>query len=155
MLVALLQGQKHMMRGLYLVGLPLTMQYIYIYEKLLAKFEPELSAHLAELCVPTTSYTSKWFMTIFASMPFEFMIRVWDAFVSEGPKVLFRVAVAIMRLVKPEVLQMSDEAFQKFMKDELPERLDPDVVIPIAFKLSLSRDDISKLAQQYEKEMSM
>lgn len=57
MLVALLQGEKHMMRGLYLVGLPLTMQYIWIFEQLLAKYEPELSAHLVDLCVPTSSYT--------------------------------------------------------------------------------------------------
>jgi hypothetical protein len=57
MLVALLQGEKHMMRGLYLVGLPLTMQYIWIFEQLLEKFEPQLWAHLTELCVPTSSYT--------------------------------------------------------------------------------------------------
>lgn len=97
-MVALLKGDRHMMRGLYLVGLPLTMQYIFIYEKLLLRFEPEVAARLVD--VPVTSYTSKWFMCIYNGLPFECMMRVWDAYVHEGPKVLFRVAIAIMRIFR-------------------------------------------------------
>jgi hypothetical protein len=97
-MVQLMHGQQHMMRGMYLVGLPLTMKYIFIFEKLLLRFEPQVAAHLVD--VPTTSYTSKWFMTIFSGLSFECMVRVWDAFVNEGTKVLFRVSIAIMRIFR-------------------------------------------------------
>jgi hypothetical protein len=113
-MVALLKGERHMMRGLYLVGLPLTMQYIFVFEKLLLQFEPKVAARLVD--VPTTSFTAKWFMCIFSGLPFECMLRIWDVYICEGPKVLFRVAIAIMRIFKSSFsfhLICSDDRFHE------------------------------------------
>ena len=42
------------------------------------------------------------------TVPFHTTLRVWDVFLHEGVKVLFRVGVAIMKELEPQLLQMSD-----------------------------------------------
>ena len=42
-------------------------------------------------------YCTHWFNTIFAySLPFEHLLRVWDVFLLEGMKTVFRVGVALL-----------------------------------------------------------
>lgn len=42
-------------------------------------------------------YSSQWFITVFAhSLPFELVVRVWDVFLSEGYKIIFRIGIALM-----------------------------------------------------------
>jgi hypothetical protein len=42
-------------------------------------------------------YCTHWFNTIFAySLPFEHLLRVWDVFLLEGMKTVFRVGLALL-----------------------------------------------------------
>ena len=54
-----------------------------------------------------------------------------------------------------EILSISDEEFQPFMKEEVPARLDADHLIEVAFGLSLSQRDIEKFSLEYEKQNQM
>ena len=45
---------------------------------------------------------------LLTTVPFHTTLRVWDVFLHEGVKVLFRVGVAIMKELEPQLLQMSD-----------------------------------------------
>ena len=152
-LVSLLKGDRHMMRSLYLPGLPLTMQYMFIFEKLLTKFDPEMAHYLEENCIPISSFTSKWFMTIFASLPFTCMIRIWDCYIYEGPKILFRVALAIMKIGHNVLMSGSDADFQENIKI-ISKNMDPDNLLEVAFKFSLKKSHIEDLCKQYEKMMA-
>ena len=52
---------------------------------------PKVGSHLAEQDVHPTMYCSHWFITIFAyTLPFDHLLRVWDIFLLEGIKIVFR-----------------------------------------------------------------
>jgi hypothetical protein len=54
-----------------------------------------------------------------------------------------------------EILSFSDEDFHPFMKDRVPELLDADKLMQIAFSLSLSHKDIDTLSAEYDRENKM
>lgn len=50
------------------------------------------------------------FVALFAnSLPVETTLRVWDAFLLEGSKVLHRIGLAILRIAEPKLLQCRDQ----------------------------------------------
>ena len=52
---------------------------------------PKLAAHMEEEGVLPTMYCSQWFLTLYAyTLPIEHLLRVWDIFLLEGSKILFR-----------------------------------------------------------------
>ena len=151
-IVCLMKGDMHGMRALYLPGLPMAMQYLYIFEKLMERFLPKVSQYLENECIPTSSYASRWFMTIFSSLPFHCTIRIWDCYISEGPKILFRVALAIMKVGEDELISGSDSDFQASIRS-VQKKLDADNLLDVAFLFNLSRTDIDTLSKQYEKSL--
>ena len=67
--------------------------------ELLERKLPRLSAHMAALDCDMSLLATDWFLCLFAtSLPAASAARVWDALLHEGPKVLFRVALAQLRL---------------------------------------------------------
>ena len=57
---------------------------------------PKVGSHLAEQGVHPTMYCSHWFITIFAyTLPFDHLLRVWDIFLFEGIKVVFRCVASL------------------------------------------------------------
>lgn len=58
---------------------------------------PRVAAHLARLGVDMTLLATDWVLCLFAtSLPPATAARVWDALFVEGPKVLFRVGLALL-----------------------------------------------------------
>ena len=51
--------------------------------------------------ISTTSYATKWYITLFAnSVPFQTQLRLWDAFLLEGRDVFILIAVSIVWVLK-------------------------------------------------------
>jgi hypothetical protein len=67
-----------------------------VLKDILKERAPTLTQHLANCDIDFSLITFNWFHTIFVdTMPSDTMIRIWDTFLYEGSKVLFRYAVAI------------------------------------------------------------
>ena len=59
---------------------------------------PRLYAHFDALGLHPTMYSAQWFMTIFTyNFPFSVVVRIWDSFLLEGWKVVFRVALGLLK----------------------------------------------------------
>ena len=44
-------------------------------------------------------FGSKWFMTLFSyDFPFVSLVRIWDIFLFEGWKIVYRIALATLKL---------------------------------------------------------
>ncbi|KAG0232518.1 hypothetical protein BGW42_008138 [Actinomortierella wolfii] len=75
--------------------------------------------------LPTiTLVTSHWFLTLFINiLPVESVLRVWDCFFYEGRKILFRVALTILKMHESEITKIDDplEVFQ--IVQNIPKRL--------------------------------
>lgn len=54
-------------------------------------------------------------MTIFASLSFETTIRIWDCYINEGPKILFRVGLAMLEIMSKRYKFDGDAEFHENM----------------------------------------
>jgi len=93
-----LREPPYQLHELYAPGLPKVAYLEHILQGLLNTRMPKLAAHFRALNVLTTMYAAQWFLTIFTyNFPFAVVVRVWDAFLSEGWKVVFRVALGVLK----------------------------------------------------------
>ena len=81
-----------------------------VFESLVEKTMPVLWDHLAKTDVQLSVVSLPWFLSLYInSMPLIFAFRVLDVFFLEGPKVLFQVGLAILRINGEELLDISDD----------------------------------------------
>lgn len=67
---------------------------------------PKLAAHLRSLEVDLSLFALCWFLTCFVDvLPHSIYLTIFDAFLYEGNKVLFRFALALLKICEPHVLQ--------------------------------------------------
>ena len=70
---------------------------------------PRLHAHLTSLHVDIRPISFPWFLSTFIkTLPIESTLRVWDSFVVEGAKVLFRTALALLSLHEERICRLSN-----------------------------------------------
>ncbi|GAB6021897.1 hypothetical protein CHUAL_006062 [Chamberlinius hualienensis] len=70
---------------------------------------PTLAKHFNILDIELSTVTLNWFLAIFFdSIPFECLLRIWDCFLYEGPKVLFRFSLAILKMNESTLLDKSN-----------------------------------------------
>jgi len=111
---------------------------------------------------PTVALScTSWFMSLFVGvLPIEVVLRVWDAFLYEGPRALFRYALAIFEHGEPEIRKFLPGDGELFMTvQNLPRTcLDPNILHDIAFVKrgfgSLSQDVIDQKRQFWQQQLS-
>ena len=82
-----------------------------VMRRLLRQFIPEVHERIKWFArAPIiTVLCASWFLTICVdSMPSEALLRVWDAYCSEGRVALFRIGIATLQLASPDILSSSD-----------------------------------------------
>ncbi|KAI1793084.1 RabGAP/TBC [Ganoderma leucocontextum] len=85
------------MHSIFSPGFPGLLEAIYVQERLTEQMLPAVYAAFKKHMVSTTSYATKWYITLFAnSVPFQTQLRLWDAFLLEGHDIFVVVAVAIV-----------------------------------------------------------
>ncbi|KAI9814526.1 MAG: hypothetical protein M1832_005706 [Thelocarpon impressellum] len=89
-----------------------------VFESLVEKTMPILWEHLVKSDVQLSVVSLPWFLSLYInSMPLVFAFRVLDVFFLEGPKVLFQVGLAILRINGEELLDATDDgAFISVLK---------------------------------------
>ena len=81
-----------------------------VFESLVEKTMPILWEHLAKSDVQLSVVSLPWFLSLYInSMPLVFAFRVLDVFFLEGPKVLFQVGLAILRINGEDLLDITDD----------------------------------------------
>jgi len=106
-----------------------------VFESLVEKTMPILWDHLVKYDVQLSVVSLPWFLSLYInSMPLVFAFRVLDVFFLEGPKVLFQVGLAILRINGEELLDATDDgAFIQVLKSyfsKLDESAHPKSEIP-------------------------
>ncbi|KAI5791905.1 rab-GTPase-TBC domain-containing protein [Geopyxis carbonaria] len=81
-----------------------------VFESLVEKTMPILWEHLVKADVQLSVVSLPWFLSLYInSMPLVFAFRVLDVFFLEGPKVLFQIGLAILRINGEELLDATDD----------------------------------------------
>lgn len=88
---------SYSMHSIFSPGFPGLLEAIYVQERITEQMMPDVYAAFQRHTISTTSYATKWYITLFAnSVPFQTQLRLWDAFLLEGPDLFVAVAVAIV-----------------------------------------------------------
>jgi len=70
---------------------------------------PELKSHFEKALFDLSIISMNWLMTIFVSAcPLETVYHIWDVFLSEGVKILFCFAIALLKYHESELLKLKD-----------------------------------------------
>ncbi|KAI8980839.1 rab-GTPase-TBC domain-containing protein [Pilobolus umbonatus] len=81
-----------------------------IFEALLEKTMPKLHAHFKETDIQLSVACLPWFLSLYInSIPLKFVFRVLDCFFMEGPKVLFQIGLATLKINGDELMKATDD----------------------------------------------
>ena len=148
LLAYVMNDQPCRMRGLFGEGMADAHRVLHVAERLIHRFLPKLSSHLEVEGVHITMYATQWLLTLYASsFPFSLVTRVWDCFLAEGWKVVYRVMLTLLANAQTELLNMRFEDILGYFRS-LPDCVDGDAVLDRAKSLPLRWRHIEK----YEKE---
>ncbi|KAG8593878.1 hypothetical protein GDO81_000979 [Engystomops pustulosus] len=80
-----------------------------VFKDLLSEKLPRLTAHFEQYKIDLSLITFNWFLVVFVdSLVSDILLKVWDAFLYEGTKVIFRYALAIFKYNEEEILKLTD-----------------------------------------------
>nr|XP_041567072.1 TBC1 domain family member 2A isoform X5 [Taeniopygia guttata] len=80
-----------------------------VFKDFLSEKLPCLMAHFEQYQIDVSLITFNWFLVAFVdSLVSDILLRVWDAFLYEGTKVIFRYALAIFKYNEEEILRIHD-----------------------------------------------
>ncbi|XP_035228027.1 TBC1 domain family member 2B-like isoform X3 [Stegodyphus dumicola] len=110
---------------------------------------PRLHSHFEQNNVDLSLFTFNWFLTVFVdNIPVDIYLRIWDAFLYEGSKVLFRFALAFFKLCENEILEMNDYmAINKYLRNIADQNIDVKklahiITAPVYHKSQITWDDL-------------
>ncbi|XP_014206949.1 growth hormone-regulated TBC protein 1-A isoform X2 [Copidosoma floridanum] len=87
--------------------------------------EPEVFQHVTRIGLPWAVIVTKWLICLFVDiLPTETTLRIWDCIFYEGSKVIFRVALTLIKRNKEKLLACKDfadlaECFKIITKDRI------------------------------------
>ncbi|XP_054858212.1 TBC1 domain family member 2B [Eublepharis macularius] len=80
-----------------------------VFKDLMSEKLPRLQAHLEHHRVDYSLITFNWFLVVFVdSVVSDVLFKIWDSFLYEGPKVIFRFALALFKFKEEEILKLQD-----------------------------------------------
>eukprot|EP00062_Callorhinchus_milii_P020596 gi/632976470/ref/XP_007904812.1/ PREDICTED: TBC1 domain family member 2A [Callorhinchus milii] len=80
-----------------------------VFRDLLSDKLPRLTAHFEQHNVDLSLITFNWFLVMFVDcLKRDILLGIWDAFLYEGTKVLFRYGLAIFKYNEEEILKLND-----------------------------------------------
>ena len=102
--------------------------------------------------VTASMYATQWYATVYAiSLPFSFVIRIWDIFLVHGFNVLYRVGITILKFMQKDLLKEEFEGIMKILRN-LNKYLtvSPDEFINASLEFQLSEKRVQKISKEYE-----
>uniref|UniRef100_A0A914Y8S2 Rab-GAP TBC domain-containing protein n=1 Tax=Panagrolaimus superbus TaxID=310955 RepID=A0A914Y8S2_9BILA len=113
---------------------------------------PKVWNHLKQLGVDLSIFTLPWFLTIFVdSVNQNLYLHIFDVFLLEGNKVIFRFAIALLKIIEPKLLECHTiGAIQSCLSNLSDLKLEAKELAKVAFGIhSFSIKTIESRRQMY------
>uniref|UniRef100_A0A1I7V3Q1 Rab-GAP TBC domain-containing protein n=2 Tax=Caenorhabditis tropicalis TaxID=1561998 RepID=A0A1I7V3Q1_9PELO len=124
-----------------------------VLKSLLEIQHPKIMNHLKNLDIDVASFTLNWFIALFFdSVPFNTLLRIWDCFLLEGPKVLFRFAIVLIGKHEEEIISRTDTiGIMRVSKAATKLAFDEEAIVNMAFQISNlpTREELKNMQVQY------
>ena len=138
--------------GLYKEGFPDLKKKFYVLLNLEKKFIPKIYDIFKRDGVFISIYASEWFLCLFTKdLKPSILVRIFDVFLFEGFKVIYRFALAFLKLKEKAFINNKKGIFYSMNTIKLLfNDVDIDELFKVAFSFSLSRSHIKKYEEEYE-----
>ncbi|EAX96068.1 TBC domain containing protein [Trichomonas vaginalis G3] len=112
--------------------------------------QPEVAAIAKAANYQWAQCTSNWILTLFSNtLPVSTVMRIWDSFFLEGQKVIFRVALAILKINNDLLKAAKPSDFTKVLKTVQGSIVDQEQLMTTAFGLkAFSRAHLKALREK-------
>ncbi|XP_035499601.2 TBC1 domain family member 10B [Scophthalmus maximus] len=108
-LAALLDKPKYLTE-LFDLSLTKVQHQVKVFDQFLKHRKPTLSQHLESVGVLSVHFVMPWFLTLFTSLPcWDSVLAVWDLIILHGLSAVFRIALTIIDLLEPRLMDLNDE----------------------------------------------
>jgi TBC1 domain family member 10 len=142
--------QQFGMAGLFKPGFPLLHEFFYVHERLLAKHLPRVAAHFEQEMVVAGLYATHWYSTLFSyTLPFRYVVRIMDLFLVDGFKMIFRVAITLLRLHRNDLVGASFDVIVTKIKALNSLDIDVDEFVEQVIDSKITEKEIAKLSAQF------
>lgn len=126
-------------------------------ESIVAKKLPRLAHHMDLIDCDFSMVSTEWFLCLYAtSLPPETVVRIWDVLFYEGPKILYRIALAILKTHEQDFLATENSGeLVKALHFVCASEFDRDALLTAAFHDigQLSMSQIERV--RYQKQMQV
>ena len=144
--------KNYEMEGIYLPGFPDLKKKFYVLLNLEKKFIPEIYNILKRDEALPSFYASEWFMCLFCkNLKPNILVRIIDVFLYEGYKVIYRFAIAFLKMKENDFIKNPSGIFYSSVTlKKLFENIEVEELFKEAFDLNLSKKHIAKFEEEYE-----
>lgn len=153
LLVVVMNEEPFKLREMFSKDMTGTHEILYIADKLVNCFLPELHEHFEDEHIHTSMFTTQWLMTIYTStFPFELVSRVWDSFLAEGWKIVYKVLVAVLKhaLDDGDLLNCNMEQILTYFRS-FQSKINADAILTIAEQVPMKQRHIKRYASEFRK----
>ena len=140
------------LEGIYLPGFPDLKKKFYVLLNLEKKFIPKVYEILKRDTVFPSIYASEWFICLFSKdLKPNILVRVMDTFLFEGYKVIYRFALAFLKLKEAELLKSKPGIIYTMdIIKKCFDNIDIEALFKVAFSFHLSKKHIARFEHEYE-----
>ncbi|KAG5465934.1 hypothetical protein CUR178_00649 [Leishmania enriettii] len=149
--VALMEKEKFNMKAIFVPNFPQLQCMFYVFEALMQQKMPKLHAQLHDRHqIQPYFYAVHWFMTVFTYyFNFGLASRIWDMFLCEGWKPVYRIALALLKIEEKRLLSLKTETELLLALKSLREAKRPAQLLRIALKINFKTAYVKALVSQY------
>ena len=146
---AIMSEKPYCLRNMFKEDMSGVHECLFVAEKLIKKFLPALHGHLDKEHIDISMFATSWLMTVFAStFPFDLVSVVWDSFIVEGSKVVYRVMLALLEQAQDELLNLDMEEILCYLRDDI-RNVDGRTIMRNSLKISLRQRHIKKYINEW------
>ena len=132
---------------LYLKNMPDFLIRVYQLKNFIEFYFPKLFNHLRRNQINIDLFFSKWLLTIFSNyFPFEVLYHVWDVFIIDKWKSLFKFCMIILYYMKEDMMEMDLNKFSQYFKSN-------EVVTSFSFDQMIKHYNDYKITNKMLKEL--
>lgn len=107
---ALMENRKYNMRNYYKPGFPELNCSLAVLESLVKKTASTVWRVLDRFDISYSIFATSWMLTLFShSFNFRLVCRIWDMFLCEGWKPMYRVIIALLKMEEDKMIAITEE----------------------------------------------